>query len=418
MKPNAYGKECVGWISSELAMSGDPLGRYYTEGRVGHLVVSLFDLRRANSILDLGAGGGSLSLAAAQRWGEAQILTIDADCGVRDLLRSRMSLAGHRLHEHLVADAFDENLPDLIRGARFDLAVCNPPYSRIRWRDGFAKILSDAGLADLHTLVPNAVTSEIVFVAQILRLAHPGAEIGVIVPDGFVSGRRAQLIRRAFLHRTQVARVVQLPRGSFRGTDAQAHIIVFRNQSGEDKNIELSKLTPHGLSAPLLISTIEAEQRMDHAYYERQTQSYLRKFTLRSIGAEIVRGSLSSSEARICPFPIFHTTSFSQYDPYNYHLPTYDISSNQTKCRMAEIGDILLARVDRELHRKICLIVQGKAVITDCVYRIRVSPNWRQSVSRALLSPHGQSELIRASRGVGARMLNKEDLLNMELEAI
>jgi type I restriction enzyme M protein len=394
----------------------DPLDRYYTDPAVGRLFVDLLDRRQPSAILDLGSGGGSLSLAVARRWAGARILTVDVDHGSVESIRRGMASAGHELHEHLVADALDENLPELVSGARFDVAVCNPPYARTRWRTGFERILKEAGLCELQAIPRQALTSDILFVAQILRMAEAGAEIGIIIPDGLASGRRSRPIRSALLRRTCVTRIVQLPRGSFRGTDAQAHIVVLRNERGNGLEIEISRISASGPVAPLRISVADAEHRMDYSWYEPRLGGSGRTFTLRAIGAQILRGNLSSSEARSCPDPVFHTTDYRQPDSFAYSLSPSFSGADRPGCRVAEPGDILLARVDRELHRKACLVTEGRAVLTDCIFAIRVPAMWRHTVLRAFLSPRGQAALIRASRGVGARMLGKEDLLDLELE--
>nr|WP_181170288.1 MULTISPECIES: N-6 DNA methylase [unclassified Mesorhizobium] len=403
-------------MHQEFGSGRDPLGRYYTDPSIGQAFVSLLDRRHASSILDLGSGGGSLTVAAAQRWTDARIQTVDLDFGAEENIRLGMASAGHLAHSHLVADVLDENLPELIGGPLFDLAVCNPPYAKIRWRDGFARILSEAGLADLRAVPAEALPSDIMFLAQILRLAEPGAEVGIIVPDGLISARRSRAVREALLRRVRVMRVVQLPRGSFRGTEAQAHVIVFRNELGRGEDVDISNLGANGVSSPLSISSSAAEARMDYGYYGLRTATTGHRFTLREIHADITRGSLSSSEARECCDPVFHTNGFVQADPLAYRLSRERLGQDRLGRRIAEPGDILLARVDRELHRKVCLVIEGRAVMTDCVYRIRVPAMWRSSVARALMSANGQAALVCASRGVGARMLNKEDLLDLELE--
>ncbi|MDT3380215.1 N-6 DNA methylase [Labrys neptuniae] len=400
-----------------LEQGSDPLGRYYTDPVIGQVFVSLFDCRHASAILDLGSGAGSLTVAAAKRWADARIQTVDVDLSAEKHIRLGMASAGHQAHEHLVADVLDENLPDMVGGPRFDLAVCNPPYTRIRWRVGFARILTESGMDRLHAIPPEALSSDIMFIAQILRLAERGAEIGVIVPDGLVSARRSRAIRQALLERVRVMRVVQLPRGSFRGTEAQAHIIVFENEQGRGEPVDISYLGMDGISSPISISADAAEFRMDYRFYQSVGKITKRGFTLREINAEIKRGSLSSAEARDCNDPVFHTNSFTQPSPFAYRLATERIGVDRPGRRIAEPGDILLARVDRDLQKKICIVTRGWAVLTDCIYRIRVSATWRDAVLRGLLSEEGQAALTRVSRGVGARMLNKEDLLDLRIEA-
>ena len=399
-----------------LGQGSDPLGRYYTDPVIGQAFVGLFDRRCVTSILDLGSGAGSLTVAAAKRWTDARIQTVDVDLRAEERIRLGMASAGHQAHEHLVADVLDENLPDMVGGPRFDLAVCNPPYTRIRWRHGFSRILAEAGMDRLHAVPPEAFSSEVMFIAQILRLAERGAEIGVIVPDGLVSARRSRAVRQALLERVRVMRVVQLPRGSFRGTEAQAHVIVFSNERGRSEPVEISCLDADGIYPPVRVGAEAAEFRMDYGFYRFVTKKAKRSFTLRDLSADVRRGSLSSAEARKCNESVFHTSGFTQRSPLAYRLSSDHVGADRPGRRIAEPGDILLARVDRDLHKKICVVASGRAVLTDCIYRIRVPATWRDTVIRGLLSGAGQAALLRVSRGVGARMLNKEDLLDLGIE--
>lgn len=404
-------------MRQDLEWRGDPLGRYYTASAVGQIFVNLFDQRQANSILDLGSGGGSLTFAAAKRWIDARIQTIDVDLGVEELIRVGMASAGHLQHDHLVADVLDENLPEMIGGTRFDVAVCNPPYTRIKWRDGFARILAEAGMEQLKALPPNALSSDIMFIAQILRLAERGAEVGVIVPDGLVSARPYRAVRQALLERVRVMRVVQLPRRSFRGTEAQAHIIVFRNEKGRGEPVQISQLGVDGVSSPILVSNDDAGIRMNYGYYVSAAKTPRIGLSLRDIGAEITRGSLSSAEARNCKEPVFHTNCFTQLSTFDYRLDGRGEDLDKPGRRIARPGDILMARVDRSLHKKICVVTEGQALLSDCIYRIRVPVGWRDAVVRGMISEAGQAALVGATKGVGARMLSKNDLLDLEIVA-
>ena len=61
------------------------------------------------SVLDLGAGTGSLTFAAAERWPGARVVALDASVGMLDVARSRLTEGGLEpdRFEWLVADAAD-----------------------------------------------------------------------------------------------------------------------------------------------------------------------------------------------------------------------------------------------------------------------------------------------------------------------
>lgn len=386
------------------------LGQFFTKSSVGDFMIGQLETSGRPRVLDLGAGDGSLALAIRRRWKKASITTLDIDETVERRIRTSFGSSPSSHHRHVTADALDEHLPALLSSSEFELAVCNPPYMRVQWRESFRRILGEVGLGDLHTLPSDVLTSEVMFIAQVLRLAREGAEIGLIVPDGLISGLRARPIREALLSRTNIRKIVQLPRGSFRHTDAQAHVIILRNEPFPGGKIRIGSLSSTGESSVRLISTEDAARRMDWNFYSTLTP--LRGTSLRQLGAIITRGSISSKEARTFPSPVFHTTNFKDARSGFVCLAGGEVPSATTT---AEPGDILLARVDRNLEEKVCAVLQGSATITDCIFRIRLPEELRHRAFVALTSSFGQDALRRAARGVGARMLGKEDLLDMEL---
>ncbi|MFK0209225.1 N-6 DNA methylase [Agrobacterium sp. NPDC090283] len=387
------------------------LDQYFTLGAVSDHLMGLFDSAGAMNILDLGSGGGSLSAAAVRRWSEASITTVDIDYRVSGFLRETLQNRTCTRHVHHVADALDVDLPSRMNGEEFELAICNPPYRRIQWREGFARILSEAGLDDLHAIPKDSLSSEVLFLAQILRLARPGAEIGVIVPDGFVSGLRTRPIREALMRRTDIRRVVELPRGSFRGTEAKAHVLVLRNSRPSGMPISVGTLTAEGAVRSFCVSVDQAAIRLDWAHYSDVPGGGHIK--LGDLGAEIARGTISSVGIRGARHAVFHTSDFPAQRT-TIELPG-DAGDVPQGLVSAAAGDILLARVDRRLETKVCLVSSGAAALSDCVFRIRVGEQDRDAVFMFLKSEAGREALVRTSRGVGARMISKTALLGMEM---
>lgn len=138
--------------------------------------------------------------------------------------------------------------------------------------------------------------------------------------------------------------------------------------------------------------------------------------SLQDVNAEVLRGHLSSAEAKRVSYPVFHTCDFSGETGAGLHLPAQ--RTPQGTCGrqiMAGPGDILMARVDRLLHRKIAHVVEGYAAITDCIFRVRVPAEVRPRVLDALSSTAGGSVLASVARGVSARMISKRELLRVPL---
>ena len=117
--------------SSLLKTRGsDRLGRYYTKNDIGGLLIDQMDGLSPRRVLDLGAGAGSLSRAALERWSGVELLTVDVDAAAQVHLNNLFSTTGSSKHNHIRADALSSRLPELISAkAEFiDAAVCNPPF--------------------------------------------------------------------------------------------------------------------------------------------------------------------------------------------------------------------------------------------------------------------------------------------------
>jgi type I restriction enzyme M protein len=391
------------------------LNKFYTRSDVGDLLSREIGAVEPLAVIDLGAGEGSLASAIARRWPKASVTTVDVDPSCIDDLHTSLTIAGCRNHEHRTLDVLKADLPSEFAGYRFDLAICNPPFYRPHWKREFADILRDADLVDACPTVPEA-TAEILFLAQCLRLLKTGGTIALIIPDGLATGWRAVAFRRALLRQHTLRTVVQLPPNSFFDTEAYCFILILdKGQTGSDLPVKLLRLDDSGtISDSIFVSALSAEARFDYAYHSVAQSSPLGATSLRQLGAEVRRGSLSTVERKSAGMFVFHTGDFPksvQSVCFGTEIP-YSGVKNMV---VAESGDILMARVDRELHDKITIVETGKFAITDCVYRIRLPEQHRRRVFDALTSKDGRERIRAATKGVGARLLGKGELLDLPL---
>jgi type I restriction enzyme M protein len=403
----------------------DPLGRYYTSDDVGDLLISLLGASRPERVIDLGCGPGALCQAARRRWARAEIVTVDIDrrAGVSCSLDLGAS------HQHLRLDALSLDLPRSLAIAAgggpdrfFDAAVCNPPYIRPRWRRSFSRILEEAGLDDVASAM-GPITADVLFLAQNLRLLRSGGRVGLIVPDGFITGRQTESLRRALLAEHRVLVSCALPRSVFAGTDARAHILVLeKGASVNATEVRITELTHEGLLLPaLMVPTGAAIERLDYGFHAHRQRAFPARargpsISLGSLGAEVARGKLTGAQARATG--AFHTSSFPRdlASRRAVLLPSKRLAAAaSSKAVQAEAGDILIARVDRDLAQKVCLVASGSAPLSDCVLRLRLAPKWRDQVFTLLASHSGKAWLDAIAKGVGARHITARDLLECPL---
>ena len=155
-------------LQSELSRpssTSDSFGRYYTEDWISQTLVDAMTVRRPKLLVELGTGEGSLAAVAAKKWKVPNIVTVDLD----QKIYSRADKVGtdRAAHSHHTHDALDARLAEKIGVGleSVDVAVCNPPYVRPRWRASFGQILEGAGLSGSLKSVKDA-GADLLFIAN------------------------------------------------------------------------------------------------------------------------------------------------------------------------------------------------------------------------------------------------------------
>ncbi|KPY36488.1 hypothetical protein ALO52_200277 [Pseudomonas syringae pv. primulae] len=399
-----------------LPKTSDLYGRYYTAEGVAGLLIDRMSACSPSLVIDLGAGDGALVGAASLHWDQAKFITVDID---QNAGSSSLSKTQRELFTHHVGDALDGSIDEKI-GVPFgsvDSALCNPPYIRPKWQKHFGEILEDAGLSHILPQLSTA-PAEVLFIAQNLRFIKSGGKLGLILPDGIVAGEKYSGLRKVLATSHSLERVVELPRGVFKRTDAKAHIVILRKSPGARDAIKVQRLESNGLlSREISVSAEEAGTRLDYSYLvAANSDQSCDHVLLRDITTMLRRGTFSSSELKTCPLPVFHTTNFVlgqvQVPPNFTLLPSV---RNLAGGIEAIAGDILLARVGRNLEEKVCVVEAGVVLVSDCVFILRVAPFARQQVLGYLTGGAGRAAIRAIAHGVGARFITTEALLDLKI---
>ena len=199
-------------------------GQFFTPEPVARFMAGLFEeIPREARLLDAGAGVGVLTAAVCERIAAAEephdlhavLFETDAEavCRLRNTLsscRSLLSRGGHEFRAvvraddfaHAVADLADPPTPLFPAGAepdRFDLAVLNPPYFKLRADSAHAAAARRIGPPQ-----PNAYS---LFLAAALDRLRPGGELVAITPRSFCNGRYFREFRRWTLNRAELLHV-------------------------------------------------------------------------------------------------------------------------------------------------------------------------------------------------------------------
>ena len=198
------------------------LGQFLTPAPVATFMAGMFECRKAVvHVLDPGAGSGALSAAFAAAMcrrrpcPDAIVLTayeIDPLLvgylrKTLDLCRAASKEAGIRFEGRIVTNDFldvgaSTLAGDLFGGGeheRFDCAILNPPYRKIRTESRERKLLRSIGLETTNLYAG--------FVAVTARLLGPLGEMVAITPRSFCNGPYFEAFRRFFLREMCFRRV-------------------------------------------------------------------------------------------------------------------------------------------------------------------------------------------------------------------
>lgn len=399
----------------------DALGRYYTSATVSSLLVDQLPAIKPRAVLDLGSGRGALSLAASGRWSRSGLVTVDVDARAIDL-GERLRRKGFKgQHAHFRQDALAPELAEVLHASWAgmpEVAICNPPFIMNQWRDSYSSILEDAGFSGCLPAIAST-DAAVLFLAQNLRLIAPNGCVGIIVPDSLVSAEKYIRFRQELLRRYVVSRAIRLPRGSFGGTDALAHILLVHNKRPRSGQVALMRLQEDGdLTPGLSVNLPQAAQRMDHDFHAIRCAVSPNVNRLAQVIEDLRRGSLNSAQGRQAQGRVVHTTDITpaMYGQWiNFSGKAFRPPSNIEPDRLATEGDILVARVGRTAPDKVIGVGKGGVAYTDCLYRIRLPAEWRQRVLTNLTSAAGRAWLEQHGYGVAAKQLTRSDLLNLPL---
>ncbi|MDO8909528.1 MAG: N-6 DNA methylase [Pseudohongiella sp.] len=392
-------------LLAHQAKRSDPLGRYYTSPMVSMHLITAMNLSCPNTVIDLGAGSGELVKEATKVWTDSRYFTVDIDSNAQS---SKLPDIFGEKFKHQTADALDLELAQKLglNWAEVDAAICNPPYLLPKWKKHFEEILEDAGLRRFISKTGD-ITADLLFVAQNLRMLKNGGTLGLIIPDGIIAGEKYSALRKSLIETHCIEKVIELPRNIFRKTEAKAHILILSKSCGSNEFIQVSKVNQDGsLEKEISVPTESFVKRLDYSYIKGK-KSFAGKRRIADVTKSVFRGTISSVERHEQNLNVFHTTDFVESDIY---VPSrFNVSQAEVIAhggRFAQAGDILVARVGRNLSGKISMVNDLESVlVSDCIIVLRVDKTVRSQLFNFLRSERGRLCIETGSRGVGAKYI-------------
>ena len=381
------------------------LNQYYTDSNISDKLINCLEIQYPHQAFDLGFGSGELLKSVKRRWSKIRLAGADID-------PQNVSFAKKEaLIDSVELDGFLENVPNIIleKYGNIDILISNPPFFQKRISDNCLKILQSADLLDCISIKNKTIPSELIFLAQNLRLLSETGEIGIILPAGLVTGERWKALRSLLFIRYNMKNIIQLPESSFSQTEAQTFMLIFSKSNNLNNNvITLSHINK---TKKILIPISEAIERADYNYYEYKRHSP-KVLKIETSDFKILRGNKSRAKLKIYQIIHIHSTDFSKAPS------VITLASNTYEgVKVCETGDILVARVGSRCVGRIMYVSEGSLPISDCVIVIRAkNKKTRTKIWEKLCSPHFQEFLNNSLLGVGPKYIThnivKEFLTN------
>jgi tRNA1(Val) A37 N6-methylase TrmN6 len=387
----------------------DSLGRFYTSEPFASLLIEQFGTISPLNIVELGVGRGSLLRAALLRWSNANYFAADIDVESVDKVNREFSFV-NIIQTNGLSSNIDKKLK--IKVNSIDVAFCNPPYLKIKNRKAYSNLLDIASLNECNNLP--FLTSDIIFLAQNLRLLKPMGELGIILPDSLITGHNFRLFRKSILTNHLIKGIIELPEKIFPKTDARTYILILIKGSSTVRETPLYIANKDGMCLEKIeISPSKLIERMDFSFHKYQSK-FVKSSSLRdlsSLGAEIKRGHFTHNQLKNISSNFVHTTNLQNFQKLDFGNNIDEQNENST---YAMEGDILLSRVGRNVG-KVSYVNSGRILISDCIFRIRLSKENVDLVWTALISLEGQRWLQSIAHGVCAKVVSKIDLLRFPI---
>lgn len=395
-------------------MKKTTLGQFYTPSAISHAMsreVSKILRSYPAHICDYAAGDGSLLKSANNTWPNAKIYAYDIDPKNIDLISQQFNA-----WSTLCTDSITFN-----DDRQYDVALGNPPFIKIAASKQSIQLLSQ--LFDVQNIRSGAsIRSEVVFLAKYIDSLHDGGVLSIIVPESIINSEKLQFVRRKMLNSFSKLSVLEIGLKKFDRAEVTTYLITGQLSKGAcDQDLTVGKLTPDGKIDDLItVQKSDCITRMDYKFIKnKQYINMLIKNTTQTIGdvsEPITRGRKTRLQLEESMEPYFHTTSFKYLNDGKAILSgDHDLHQSNSPTHLTQEGDILIPRIGRNSHKLQAVVVEGNAVLSDSVLRIRTNKENRNKVYDSLNSEAGIMWREIHSNGGCARVITLDSVKRMPI---
>lgn len=382
-----------------------PLAQFYTEDTFSKLLVESLETKSPGTILDLGVGHGSLVRAAYDRWGRTTDF-VCADIDKKNVKKINNEFPFIKVY-HANGLKMDIEKSISLKKETVDIAVCNPPYQFVKQKESFTELFFQSKLDNCLQL--KKITSDIVFLAQNIKMLRKKGELGIILPDSVLTGKDFAPFRRALLSTYKLRALIELPSGIFSKTEAKTHIVYLRKEASDNKKVPLYISGKDGKCFNQIeVDPDHLQERMDYSFHSYRLANPRSKKRLADFSCRLIRGNVTHKDIKNVKSNFIHSTSF-----LNGATIAVQKFRFYTKYVMAEPGDLIIVRVGRGCVGKVAIVKHGSLPITDCIYVLKGPQDLIRTVFGFLSSADGRKWVTANAHGVCSKVLSREDIFNI-----
>jgi type I restriction enzyme M protein len=369
-------------------MKKSTLGQFYTPSAISHAmsreVAKILPSCPAH-VCDYAAGDGSLLKSVNDTWPNAKIYAYDIDPQNIELISQQFSD-----WNTLCTDSITFN-----DDRQYDIALGNPPFIKMAASKQSMQLLSKS--FDVQNIRSGAsIRSEVVFLAKYIDSLNDGGVLSIIVPESIINSEKLQFVRTKILNSFSKLSVLEIGLKKFDRAEVATYLITGQLSKGLcDQHLTVGKLTSEGSIDDLItVQKSDCIIRMDYKFIKnKQYINMIIKNTTQTIGdvsEPITRGRKTRLQLEEAMEPYFHTTSFKYLSDGKAVLSgDHDLHQSNSPTHLTQEGDILIPRIGRNCHKLQAVVVEGNAVLSDSVFRIRTNKENRNKVYDVLNSEAG-----------------------------
>lgn len=381
------------------------LGQYYTNELISRFLVSILTIQYPKNIIDIGAGEGALISAAKERWKFAEYFAFDID----PINIEKISTNAPFSKSYLINTLSDKLENEVFKGRSVDIAVCNPPFYKLKKSSYFKYLLQKTELGNIENYT--IISSDLIFLAKNLLLLRKGGELAIILPDGMLTSKNFKYFREALLMNHRVKCIIQLPENAFNKTEVKTHILIIKKGYKSLNSIPIYNLTSSKSKIQkIIIEKSLLIKRMDFSFHSWIPFTGEGR-TLKDLGVTIKRGIFSKKILceKQCNF-----LHLKDIDSTTYQI--INLSNNRySEGIIAETNDIVVTRVGKRSIGRVAMIGHGRIQISDCIFRLQVPASYLNLVWESLNSDYARSWFNAFAHGSCSKVISMENLLEFKV---